>query len=602
MNFDDKPTAESIASLRQHLMKVWGNTWGDWEKRDSYYFRNFELWPAGMLRPVYYPARPTQIVDAAVDHQMGFEPKPHRYETGEGEEKKEKATSVENYVRAVFAQTALMEPTLTGKAAAKNLIHLGYTVVEGPMLSYQGRPKKPEQKRGEPDDDYRIKLALYENEKKTWMPFRIRVPHPARVLLDPLERNPVFAIRHAVRYSHELQTMTQARKGRRRDVDLWEVGDNPWELIMCDEYWTKEWHAVVANTDVSGASGNRSKGGDPDRAVIVEKNTWGFVPYGHAFAGWGQIPTSDPNNDPLYLASGILSSVMDDLKLDAQAAAGRHNALIEATFALKGTTGDAAEVNANLAKGDIIPLPDKSALWYLDIPNLPQWLFETQKLLAQDIEAATMSRSLAGIHQPGINTLGEEVLLSTAAGRKFIAANKQLEHVFTVIASNILRLVDVLDETLYCRGKTIRPSDIDHDYAIEVTFEVPNLPLQLQLREMGLKERAQGDKSQATYWLEDAGREDGTDERRRLLEDAVRAHPAVHEAMAMDVARDMGVGDILERWNAAQAAGAGGNGGGGNPAKPPQLMGPDGMPVLGGSLGQPPVEQPVMNGLLGGRE
>ena len=591
-------------------MEVWGDLWGDWKERDSYYFRTFDLWPPGMTRQVYYPARATQIVDAAVDHQMGFEPSPHRYDSGDSEDHKAKSTRVEKYVRSVFDETSLAEPVLTPKAAAKNLIHLGYTVVEGPMLSYRGRPKKPVRLKGESPEDYQQRLTLWENEKKTWMPFSIRVPHPARVLLDPLEKNPGFAIKHAVRYAHELHSMTYSRQrsGRQRDVDLFEEGENPWALIMCDEYWTKEWHAVVANTDVSGESGNRSRGGGPIRAVIVEKNRWGFVPYGHAFAGWGQIPTDEARNNPRWLASGILTPVMNDLKLDAQASVGQHNAVIEACFNAKGTTQDPSEVNQNLAKGDIIPLPDKSALWYLDIPNLPQYVFETRKQLAQDIEAATMSRSLAGIHQTGVNTLGEEVLLRTAAGRKFIAANKQLAQLWTVMASNILRLVDVMDETLYCRGNTIRPSDIEHDYAIEVTFEVANLPLQLQLREMGLKELQAKVKSVESYMQEDAGREDGTDERRRLLEDYVRAHPAVQEYMAMQVAKDMGMGEILERWNAAQAAGAGSgrSGSRGNGAKPPELLGPDGMPILGGSMGQPPAQGPgltgpELNGLLGGR-
>lgn len=603
MDFNEKPTLAHITSLRTHLMEVWRPTWGDWEERDSYYFQTFKLWPANITgRPTYHPARPRQIVDAAVDHQMGATPKVHRQPAGQGADHKEKATHVDLYLTAAFAESALLENVLTAKAVAKNLIHLGYGVLEGPLLHWRSRPLETKRGRSETDEDYEARMVLWQNEKKTWMPFRIRSPHPARVLLDPTEKNPSFAIKHAVRYAHELRDSTIRRenykkKGSKREVDVWEEGDNPWALVMCDEYWTKSWHALVAHTDVSGASGNQSRGGNTARALIVERNTYGFVPYAHAFSGWGQMPTDESQNDPRYMAVGILGPSMEMLKLQAQAVSGRHNALIDATFPPRGTRQDPAELAANLARSDIIPMSDRGDAWILDTPNLPPWIAEAERWYDKDIELATMSRSLAGQHQTGVNTLGEAVILGEAAGRKFDGVNYQMEHLWTVMGSNMLRLVDVLDEPLYCRGHIIKPSDIEHDYSVQVSFSVSDLPLQLQLRELGGREVQEGRRSLETFLREDAQREDPEGERDLIMEDYVNAHPAVKEELAMLAARRIGLEGIIEKWNAmlqmGQTASTGGTvENGGNPPKPSGLLGPDGQPVLGGSLGQPPVNGP----------
>ena len=321
--------------------------------------------------------------------------------------------------------------------------------------------------------------------------------------------------------------------------------------------------------------------------LIVEKNTWGFVPFAHGFAGWGQLPTNPDFkiDGPLYLTAGLLTAVMETLKLQAQAVSGRQQALIIATFNMLGTRMEPSELAAMLGRSDIVgPLQDPGDVWWLTLPQLPGWTFEGEKWLDQDIELATMSRSLAGHRDVGVSTVGQEAILDTAAGRKFISVNNQAEHLATVVASNILRLVDMMGETLYCRGYTIKPSDIEHDYSVAVEFNVVDPVLQLQQQELGLREMQAGALSLASYWSGYSRLEDASGERKRLLKDLVYRHPAVQEALALVVAREMGVGEILQRQ---QGAVAGGNG---SQPEPSPLLGPDGMPILGGSMGQPPID------------
>jgi hypothetical protein len=349
---------------------------------------------------------------------------------------------------------------------------------------------------------------------------------------------------------------------------------------MTDEYWTECWHALVADS----------------KLLFVEKNTWGFVPFSHAFAGFGQQVTSIEEDDPSYLAVGVLEPVMPSLKAQAQAVAGRHNALLDATFNPVGTTMDSSELQDQLSRGDIIEMGNRSDVWRMDIPQLPRWLFASEEWLDRDIEQGTFTRALAGIREQGVSTVGQQAILSTAAGRKFVSPSRQLEHLATRSASHILQWIDVIGMTLTVQGHQISPSDIQHDYACKVSFELIDPVLQMQSRELGMREVQQGLKSKETYWSADARLEDATGERRRLLEDLIRNDPEVQKILAGEVMKEAGLLDLIERQQAAQEDGAAGmgmgmggpppmNGGGGG--QPPPILGPDGMP-LQQTMGTPP--------------
>jgi hypothetical protein len=388
-----------------------------------------------------------------------------------------------------------------------------------------------------------------------------------------------MAIKHTYRLSQDLAEMTRARadqrgKGSGVEVNLWEVQDNPFEMVLCDEWWSDCWHALVT---------------DAGDLLFVEKNTWGFVPYAHAFSGYGQEPTSISEIDPTHLAVGLLDHALESLKAQAQAVAGRHNALIEATFNPVVTTGSADELQEQLARSDIIEVANRGEVGRMELQQLPGWMFESEQWLDKDMELGTYSRSLAGIRDQGVSTVGQQAILSTSAMRKFVAPSKQLEHLASRSAEHILQLIDVMDLDMYVRGFDVSPTEIERDYSVRISFELVDPVLQLQQREMGLREVQAGVKSRETYWNADARLEDATGERKRLLEDFVRSDPMVQKVLAQEVAREVGLLELLEKQRAkeeqAQQQGGGpsvldesilggelaggGLGGGGMPGMPP---------------------------------
>ena len=584
---EPKPTVDSIRTHRKYLYDLWSDARAKWADIDRYYNRTFALWPENMDRPDWYkPMRARSTVDHAVDHQLAHAPSVHRLPAGEGEEHKRRADRVEPALRAILNEAAALETSLTWKQVGKHLLLYGYAVVEtsvdGDCLAR--RRNKPRKLRAESTEDFDMRIRVWEHQRKTMMPFRTVAHHPARILLDPLRKDPRMGVRHDYRTAYDLYLLTKTRadqknKGRKGvEVHIYEYDDNPYKMVECDEYWSEEWHAMATSA------------GD---MLFVERNSWGFIPYAHAFAGYGQEPTEQEEFNPSFLAVGILDHARDTLKAQAQESAARHNAVIEAAFNPMVTTGDAADLQEQRARGDILEVANRGEVGWMEVQQLPRYVFESEAWIDRDLELGTYARSLAGVREQGVSTVGQQAILSTAASRKFSTASKQLEHLASRSGQHILRLIDTMKLSLLVSGYEISPTDIERDYQIQVSFELVDPVLQFQARELGLREVQAGVKSKETYWSADARLEDATGERQRLLVDAIREDPMIQRILAKEAAREEGLLDLLEKEEELQAQQAEGG------AKPEGAMidsmmgggpgfGPDGPP--GGGGGSPPRE------------
>lgn len=372
-SFSDKPDIDHIKRMQTHLSRIWTEAHGIFRTVDTYYERTFQLWERGINRPNIHTLKPRSIVDTALDQLMGHEAQAHRF--GEDETGAENRDETEKAVNAIFRQAALKESSLSFKAAGKNLILYGYSIIEddidGMTLSI-AREEKPEREKREDEEDFDQRTRLWQHRKKTAMPFRIRAPHPTTVLMDPMRKEPQLVIKLGVWTSQDLVDITKERKEQQRgDVELFEPLENPFALIGTFEYWTEHWHAlmtagVAASTGLlhfGRFSGFGATSAEPGKLLIVEPNTWGFVPFSHAFSGWGQEPSDRSVMNPRFLAVGIIQHAIDDLRMDSQAIAGRHQALMDATFFKTGTTLEASELEEAMATSDTIgDLPGKPSV------------------------------------------------------------------------------------------------------------------------------------------------------------------------------------------------------------------------------------------------
>lgn len=519
-DLNDKPTDEIIDSAAEYLQEVWNKAHSKWRDIDLFYQLKYHVWTTKehqKRRSSFHPSTAANRVDHAVDTLLAFKPTVRREPVGDAKDAEDKANRVEEALSAILEDAAAREMIIPAKQTGGNFVQYGYTHIEGPMLDSKT-------------------LNTPRNGHANWNPIRTRVLPPDAVLLDPAEKEPTVAVKLTTRVVKDLLELSIRKQKQRIDAKVFDVGSKkPYDEVETIEYWVDKWHAV------------KIKDGG---TLFIEKNTWPFeVPYAHAFSGWGRMPTNVEGFDPQYLAVGILDKTRDSIRAQAQRLSAHHNLLMQNAYPFIITSEDPVEIAAQMRAGGILS-GEPLATTFMKSPEVSAAMFEIGREVDEDIELGTSTRALAGFRQTGVSTVGQNQQLTTQAQRKFLAPAVQNEDLWSIIGSRILRMVDTmssLKDGITAKGKTLRRSDIDGNYDIKVTYEVIDPQLDLQRREMGMREHGEGLKSGRTYRAVDARMPNESEEVRRIRRERVETNPGVMAVIDQDTADEMGLGDEFRR-------------------------------------------------------
>lgn len=538
-----------IVALREEFRRIWSRTHNHWQTViDPWVWGTPNIWGRSR-RSTTIPSTARNIIEHASDTQLVWEPKFHRPPVGRGSKKKrqEEADAVEAGLRAVFFDAMLKEIELTFKAAGKYMGPYGYAIIEGPTMEFEDRPEEPVRDDYDDEDEYRWALIDYRNARAVWNPIRIRAPHPTSVLLDPSERSPSEAIEYGLVAFRKLKRIIDSARQRERKPDYL-ISEEAFRSLKPDGtgnisrtgYWSKDEHQIIVANEV----------------ILAEKNLLGYVPFNHGFTGWGIRSSRDDQNDPFYLAQGLLDPILDSLKTQAQWTSAKTNALIERSYLRIGTSGDAAELGQQLNDEDSIIEGTDKEVWYLKYPELERTLFQIGQEVSEDIEMGTFSRSIAGMRQQGVSTVGQQAILSTAATRKFANPNKQLNMMATIIGQRILQLVNRYGEVITVGGEKLDPAQIHDDYSVIAEFQTLDPILQMQEREIGLREVDAGILSDVSYRENILRVANESLEFRRLIEQVAMKDPRLMKVLVDEVHKQNGVLDLIEKAEEEEAVAA----------------------------------------------
>ena len=380
---------------------------------------------------------------------------------------------------------------------------------------------------------------------------------------------------------HE-QSITKKRKQRRKYAEIFDMGNkDPWDEVEVWDYWTPYWHVkLVANSSPSYNSSPTARAATP---IWMERNTWGFVPFVHSFAGWG-MDMADTGGDPKNFAQGILGPNKETIRKRTQEISAFHQILLRFAYAPMGTSRDPitlaqAKSNEGILEGD------PQDFWVMNTPDVPGWALQLRSRTDSTLEMGTYSSALAGVRQAGVTTVGQQAILNTAGMRIFSGVALQREHMASIVGSRILQLVDSVSELaggIGANGKTLNRSTIHNVYGIQVAFPHGEPVMELQQRQMAMSEYGAGLIDPMTYY-ETAGYENGTEIKQRLIEESVRNLPSVREKIETLVAQQMGLVDSENQAAAGQEIAAR------QQAMGPQIPGvPPGAGMGGGMAGPPP--------------
>ena len=589
----ERPDEEIINRFYSKMGELWSNAHQEFRDNDAYYQRKFKVWSNTYQgRPVFYDSTPTHLVDHAVATLMSFSPRIHREPVGETEQHKQDATNLEHGLKSIMDDAALHEPTIPWKVCAQYLVAHGYAVVEAPVLVGLGqRPTEPVESEFDDEEAFETAKTIYRANRKSFNPVRIRVPHPSTVLMNPREKVPTVAIKASKMTAQELheQSITKKRKQRRKYAEIFDMGNkDPWDEVEVWDYWTPYWHVkLVANSSPSYNASPTSRAATP---IWMERNTWGFVPFVHSFAGWG-MDMADTGGDPKNFAQGILTPNKETIRKRTQEISAFHQILLRFAYAPMGTSRDPITLAQAISNEGILE-GDPQDFWVMNTPDVPGWALQLRSQTDSTLELGTYSSALAGVRQAGVTTVGQQAILNTAGMRIFSGVALQREHMASIVGSRILQLVDSVSELaggIGANGKTLNRSTIHNVYGIQVKFPHAEPVMELQQRQMAMSEYGAGLIDPMTYY-ETAGYENGTEIKQRLIEESVRNLPSVRQKVETLVAQEMGLIDEENEAAAAQEIAAR------QQAMAPQIpgvspemgggMGPD----MGGGMGGPPPE------------
>ncbi|MCH8858535.1 MAG: ferredoxin reductase, partial [Proteobacteria bacterium] len=129
------------------------------------------------------------------------------------------------------------ELTIPPKDTGRYLLHYGYAIARGPTLAMHTKPDEPERGNDEADDEFEARHTQWESERRNWNPIRYSAPHPATVLLDPLEADPTFAIEKKKFLVKDLHKLTVGKKKKRIKANIFDTKNrNPYDRVDVVEW------------------------------------------------------------------------------------------------------------------------------------------------------------------------------------------------------------------------------------------------------------------------------------------------------------------------------------------------------------------------------
>tara|TARA_Y100000310_G_scaffold305766_1_gene346280 strand:+ start:2550 stop:4259 length:1710 start_codon:yes stop_codon:yes gene_type:complete len=520
-DFNERPDREFLDGHQQYLENTWRSSRAKWKDTFSFYELSYQVWKTAAQnesRGQYRPPTARTIIDHTADQFQALIPTVRREPRRDSDPQRVIADEAEVAMKEIMMDAAMHAKVNPWRLLGKHFNAFGYGILE---MDLEG-----------------LDYALKSNRPPPayWNPVRIAATNPGHVLIDPLEKVPNAAIKIVQMAAQDVDALVKSKK-RLKHVEAFNMANRkPWEMVNLVFHWTgpKGWLTV------------REAGGD---FLYQQRNSWNFIPFTHAFAGYGMEPPDLDKNDPQYMADGLLDPIKGTLKNQAQSATAKHTMVIEAAFSAYGTTRDPEEF-VNALGGQGVLQGEALDYWKLHIQDVPRWVFQSGAEVDESIERSVGASARGGVRQPGVETVGQQAQLDNQALRKFIGSSMQEEHMASILAGWIARAVDSLPslkDGIGAHGKHLKRSHIDGHYDFDVTFQVMDPVMEEIRRRSYLQEWDRGLMDDDTYWQK-TGEQNITERRLRQNRQMVRRSLAVLARTAKITAQGM---DELTEQDAA---------------------------------------------------
>ena len=560
MSFSDLDvTDKEFQNLKAHWDVVWSQKRADDRLIDELVLNTYRIWKDdddNLKRTQHRSPRASNILTHAVAAQSATEPRVHREPINGTPDAKKHADELEKALALALILTARKNTVLTWKQLFRYLFQYDYGIITVGTETRDWAREEPKEESFSDSGLFELRHQQWEREQLHYNPLILDAPHPSRVLLDPMEKNPHFAIESRTMQAFQVADLVIDKKriGRAKMGKDFPHTDKPFDPVTIDELWTEKKHKIYHGGEL----------------LWEEENFYAAVLYFQAFGGHGWEGVG-PNSSsltggtspgtslvhtegmrPEQLGRPMLLPVRDLLRLETQQLNARNENIMRSSYRPIVTSKDAESLLEQLRNG-VIGGVKPGEISFMPYPDISPLVMQEEVVIDRDIQDATISSLTSGQRPVGVDTVGQTAVLHQLSDNTFNDVRAQVEDVASLVCSAFMRLVEVeafgdrLPKDGLRFGKHfIKPSHIKGDYNAEVSFEIVDPVIHLQEKQFALQEYLQGASSLERY-LTVARVEDVSGEKDKILEDEVDKEPETREALKADIRAKKGVLELNAR-------------------------------------------------------
>lgn len=580
LNFED--LTDLLVSLEHD---VWLSVWREWKEDAKYYDGEQQItvpvWIQDNDHKVVPPSGREKI-DHAVDQVVSFEPTVTRWALGDSANAKKRAEKLGKwgtFLLQGFNDEAALPPY---KTFAKHMFLYGYANKYGPLWDDNVWPLRPSKRK----KDFHSLEAKRKEELKNVFPFRMIVPHPSKILLDPTElKKPTFGFYRDKRFFQQL-------KNEFGDALESNLNFKPYDRVEVTAYWSADQHVLMGQY------------GAGDSGIIFQNpkgNPYGFVPFTQAFLGLGRdIGYDSGGGDAMAkMAVGFLRAIRSQMRAETLQATAVNHLLYRMAFQHVLTTMDETEFaekyGNNIVIGSIGGEDISRIVRWEDVPNVPAWVFEFVRQTKMDIEKSTFGEVLQGVRPTGVDTGIQQAQITAKAKQVFVNPIHQINQVASIDVGRTAQLVDVFQDPVTMMGhvkgvrseETVKPDDFQGNYYFQVDIEASDPVEQAAKMQTGLALLSAGiidNKTMVEKYLPDI-------QDREQVEERVQIQQMIAPLLQSDIITQQVMAEFQRRMAEQGTNGRVSPPVGPAPPPEPALGGPPGLP-LEGPPGMPPEAPP----------
>lgn len=543
-----KLSVEQILRLKTALTSRYGEMHRRMRKcldlyNGEYHIISAKARQAGKIHEVL-PATARIVVDSITAHVKPSQFKVRFPPVKNTEAAREQADLLEEAAHEILHRNAALKACSPFGEATKNAAIYGMAPVRT-LYDPRGWGERPARRAGEGQDEFEYRVALWEAERRTRLPFHIAAVDPLNCLPGPGVESPRFMIETYQLTPFELMEdfpdlIDPELFAQRTFTAFW--SPEQWMYFLGGEPLSPTMALDPQDKLQQINAYMNAKYKEPTMLRMTDYNPYGFVPYELIWSGLGK---NSPEGKPEQRAVGLIWPLISLLKEEARALTSI-SIILQATALPRFLTRNAplGGMKVELAPGGVTELGNTMIEPFPEMKVSPD-VYKIMQLLSQQIELMLGAKLLSGARPTGVTSALFEEILMEEAKKRYLSFINSIESAYArVLAQELFIWEHIIGEPI--PGIRLKPEKIKGHYHCEIEFRYEDIAEQ-RIKAMIARMLHQAGLFSFVQAHEYMGTENITEARKEMIKDSLYRDPYLIASLGMKMLEEMGLTEVYQR-------------------------------------------------------